>query len=133
MIVVDNNVIAGFILPKDDYHAKAVAARKIDSNWHVPVLFRSEFRSVARKHLVKGESEDLLIQAAQAAVMCVTVHEMNDAEIFSVIRETPKISSYDAEYIALARRLGCRLVTTDGLVVKLFPKVAISLDEFAFS
>ena len=133
MIVVDNNVVAGFILPKDDFHIEAVAARKKDSDWQVPALFRSEFRSVARKHLLKGESEDLLIQAAQAAVMSVTVHEMNDAEIFSIVREVPAISSYDAEYIALARRLGCLLVTNDGQVLKQFPKLAVSLSQFIVS
>ena len=130
MIVVDNNVVAGFILPKDDFHTEAVAARKKDSDWQVPSLFRSEFRSVARKHLLKGEREDFLIQAAQAAVMSVTVHEMNDAEIFSIVREAAAISSYDAEYIALARRLGCQLVTNDEKVLKLFPKLAVSLSRF---
>jgi len=67
MIVVDNNVIAGFVLPKDDFHVEAMAARKKDSDWHAPALFRSEFRSVARKNLLKGESEDLLIQAGRGS------------------------------------------------------------------
>ena len=131
MIVVDNNVVSGFVLAKDDFHAEAVKARKKDSDWNVPALFRSEFRSVARKHLLKGENEDAMIQAAQAAVMSVKIHELNDAEVFSVIRETPPISSYDAEYLALARHLGCRLVTTDAGILKLYPRLAISLQEFA--
>jgi predicted nucleic acid-binding protein len=130
MIVVDNNVVSGFVLPRDDFHAEAVAARKKDADWHVPALFRSEFRSVARKNLIKGESEELLIQAAQAAVMSVTIHELNDAEVFSIIRETPKVSSYDAEYLALARRLGCRLVTTDEEILKLHPHLTVSLPQF---
>ena len=130
MIVVDNNVIAGFVLPNDDFHAEAVLARKKDVNWNAPVLFRSEFRSVARKHLLKGESEDLLIQAAQAAVMAVEIHELNDAEVFSILQEQPSTSSYDAEYLALARRLGCRLVTTDGGILKSHPQLSVSLREF---
>ena len=130
MIVVDNNVISGFVFPKDDYHAEAVAVRSKDADWHAPILFRSEFRSVARKNLLKGESEDLLIQAAQAAVMSVTTHELNDAEVFTIIHETPKISSYDAEYLALARRLGCRLVTTDEEVLATHPQLAVSLRQF---
>ncbi len=130
MIVVDNNVISGFVLPTDDFHAEAVAARKQDSDWNAPALFRSEFRSVARKHLLKGESEDLLIQAAQAAVMSVKIHELNEAEVFSIVRESPKTSSYDAEYLALARRLGCRLVTTDEDILKSHPQLAVSLQQF---
>lgn len=130
MIVVDNNIIAGFVLPKDDFHAEAVAARKKNSDWHAPALFRSEFRSVARKNLLKGESEDLLIQAAQAALMSVKIHEYNDAEVFSILKEQPSTSSYDAEYLALARRLGCRLVTNDGGILKSHPQWSVSLQEF---
>ena len=130
MIVVDNNVIAGFVLPKDDFHAEAAAARKKDSDWHAPALFRSEFRSVARKNMLKGESEDLLIQAAQAAVMSVKIHDLNDAEVFSILKEQPATSSYDAEYLALARRLGCRLVTTDAGILKWHPQLSVSLREF---
>ena len=130
MIVADNSLIAAFILSKDDFHADAVAARGKDPVWHAPALFRSEFRSVARKMLLKGESDDFLIQAAQAAVMSVTIHELNDTEIFPIIRETPKTSSYDAEYLALARRLGCWLVTTDEELFKRHPKQAVSLQQF---
>ncbi len=130
MIVADNSVISAFVLPKDDFHAEAVTARKKDGTWHAPTLFRSEFRSVARKNFLKGESEDFLIQAAQAAVMSVTIHELNDAEVFSIVRETPKISSYDAEYVALARRLGCKLVTTDEELLKLHPQLTVSLQQF---
>ena len=130
MIVADNNLIVGFVLAGDDFHAEAMAVRKRDFDWHAPTLFRSEFRSVARKHLLKGEREDLLVQAAQAAVMSVTIHEMNDAEVLSILGENSKVSSYDAEYLALARRLRCRLVTTDTGLVKLFPQLAVSPKQF---
>jgi predicted nucleic acid-binding protein len=130
MIVVDNNIISGFVLPKDDFHVEAAAVRKKDPDSHAPVLYRSEFRSVARKNLLKGESEDLLIQAAQAARMSVTIHELNDSEVFSILKETPKTSSYDAEYVALARRMGCRLVTTGEELLKLYPLLAVSLQKF---
>ncbi len=130
MIVADNSIISAFILSQDDFHAAAVAVRRTDSIWHAPALFRSEFRSVARKMLLKGETEDFLVQAAQAAVMSVTIHEVNDAEVLSILGETPKVSSYDAEYLALARRLQCRLVTTDAALVKLFPQLAVSPEQF---
>ena len=133
MIVADNNVICGFILRTDNFHAQAVAARIIDPDWHTPALFRSEFRSVARKLLLQGETEDALIQAAQAAAMSVTIHQSNDAEVFSVIREQPKTSAYDAEFVALARRLGCKLVTADEGILKCFPQLAVSLEAFTFS
>jgi len=47
MIVVDNSVLVGFVLPPDAYHDEASASRDRDADWHAPFLARTEFRSVA--------------------------------------------------------------------------------------
>jgi len=47
MIVVDNSVLVGFVLPPDAYHDEASACRDRDADWHAPFLARTEFRSVA--------------------------------------------------------------------------------------
>lgn len=41
------------------------------------------------------------------------------------------LSSYDAEYVALAEDLGVRLLTTDGSVLRAFPEVAVHPKDFA--
>ena len=41
------------------------------------------------------------------------------------------LSAYAAEYVALARRLGVTLVTTDRQVLEHSPNLAVRLQEFA--
>jgi predicted nucleic acid-binding protein len=57
---------------------------------------------------------------------------MTDQEVFAVLQESA-LSAYDAEYVALARRLGCSLVTTDKQVLDHYPNLATRLRDFAGS
>jgi predicted nucleic acid-binding protein len=130
MIVVDCSVIVGWVVAVDAYHDLAVATRHKDPAWHAPFLYRSEFRSVAAGYLRKGELLETLLAAGALAVQGVEAHQVTDAEVFSVLKASP-VSAYDAEYIALARRLACPLVTTDQVVLRQWPGLAIRLSDFA--
>ena len=130
MIVVNGSVLVGFVLPPDAYHEDARACRDRDPDWHAPFLARTEFRSVAAGYLRRGEALDTLLEAAALAVLSVRAHHLTDAEVFAVLQSAP-LSAYDAEYVALARRLGCKLVTTDREVLKAFPQLAVRLSEYA--
>ena len=129
MIVVDSAVLAGFALPKDAYHADAKKARQRDRDWHAPELCRSEVRSVAAGQLRKGESLNALIEAASLADASAQFYSMGGGELFSVIAQSP-LSAYDSEFVALADRLGCKLVTTDAEILKAFPNTAVRLSDF---
>jgi predicted nucleic acid-binding protein len=130
VIVVDNSVICGFVISSDAYHVAAVACRDRDPEWHAPFLARTEFRSVAAGYLRKGEPLATLMAAGALAAMSVQVHHVTDAEVFSILGAKP-LSAYDAEYVALARRLNCKLITTDKEVLKCYPGLAIRLADWA--
>jgi predicted nucleic acid-binding protein len=132
MIVVDNAVFAGFVLGGDAYHADARKTHVKDPDWHAPELVRSEFRSVANGLLRRGEALPKILAAAAISDQCAAFHRLVANEVFAVLQESP-LSAYDAEYVALARRLGCQLVTTDQAVLEHYPSLAIRLEDFAGS
>ena len=130
MIVVDCSVIFALVVPLDAYHPLALKTRQRDPDWHAPGLFRSEFRSVAAGHLRRGEPPAHVLAAAANAELAVLAHEVTDQEVFAVVQESP-LSAYDAEYVGLARRLACSLVTTDRVILEHYPHLAIRLQDFA--
>ena len=129
MIVVDNNALSGLAIPGDAYHQAASKARRQDADWHAPELCRSEFRSVATGCLRKGEPIEHVLAAAAVADGAARFYRMEPQEVFAVVQESP-LSAYDAEFVALARRLGCPLVTTDKQILKYYPNVAVRLTDF---
>ncbi|MBX3745894.1 MAG: type II toxin-antitoxin system VapC family toxin [Verrucomicrobiae bacterium] len=130
MIVVDVSVLFGLVVKRDAYHALAMGARRRDPDWQATRLFRSEFRSIAAGHLRRGEPLQNVMAAAANAQLAVTTHELTDQEVFAVIQES-SLSAYDAEYVALARRLGVVLVTTDREILGHYPNLAVRLQDYA--
>jgi len=51
------------------------------------------------------------------------------ADVLDLVSQS-SCSAYDCEYVALARRLGAKLVTKDAEVIREFPADAIDLDAF---
>lgn len=128
MIVVDSNVLAYFYLP-GEYTAAAEALFEHDPDWVAPVLWRSEFRNILAGYLRRGsltflqaynlqcEAEDLLAGAE---------YEVNSFSILELVRDS-ECSAYDCEFVALAIKLGAKLVTMDGKLLRTFPDIAFSL------
>lgn len=52
--------------------------------------------------------------------------EVHSREVMELVRDS-ECSAYDCEFVALAERLGAKLVTMDKKVLKAFPKRAVSL------
>lgn len=131
MIVVDTNLIAYFFINgRFSETAERVFAR--DPQWTAPVLWRSEFRSVLTKCLGKGYLglEDAVeIAGAAETMMAGREYAVNSPEVLHLAASSP-CSAYDAEFVALAKDLGIRLVTADARLQKAFPGTAFSPDEF---
>lgn len=128
MIVVDSNVLAYLYLP-GEYTSVAEALLEHDPNWAAPVLWRSEFRNILAGYLRRGsltfqqahslqrEAEDLLAGAE---------YEVDSLSVLELVRDS-ECSAYDCEFVALAMKLGAKLVTMDGKLLRAFPGIAVAL------
>ena len=129
MIVVDASVLVGLAFSRDEYHAHALAARRRDPDWQAPMLIRSETRNVGRGYFLKGEPFATVAAAIRAASAAITTHVVGDDEVLEVVKDG-HLTAYDAEYVALARRLACRLVTTDTDILDHYAEDTINLRDF---
>jgi predicted nucleic acid-binding protein len=131
VIVVDSNVIAYCWLngPKTGL---AQRVRVTDPDWRVPVLWRSEMRSILAGYLRDGslspaEARRVMRQIEESLAGCE--HLVASDAVLMVIEAT-RLSACDAEFVALAEELSVPLVTEDKAVLKAFPKTALSMDGF---
>ncbi len=131
MIVVDANIPAYYYLDSE-FSEMALTAFRKDPNWIAPVLWRSEFQNILAGYLRRK-----LIPLSQAtAIMdeAITLLEETEFQIPShiVLELVSKsaCSSYDCEYVALAKQFDIPLLTNDKKVLDQFPETAIGLDKF---
>lgn len=131
MIVVDTNIISYFYLPTE----KTAEVEELflqDSEWVVPILWRSEFRNVLALYLRKGLLTFNQAYAIQSEAEILFSEKEFEVASFDVLRLVEKsgCSAYDCEFIALAMQLETVLVTADGKLIKTFPKTAVTLADF---
>ena len=131
MIVVDTNIICYRWMSSPNSAAAELALAK-DPHWIAPVLWRSEFRNIMALALQTGT---LTIHAALEIVhRAEASFEHNEFAVSSdavlQLVATSNCTAYDCEFVALADAEGVRLVTADLKIVREFPKVAISLNQF---
>jgi len=128
VIVVDSNILAYLYLP-GEFTAAAEALLEREPEWAAPPLWRSEFRNIlagyVRRKLLSFE-QACSLQAEAESLLEGFEFEVHSREVMELIRDS-ECSAYDCEFVALAERLGAKLVTMDEKVLKAFPKRAVSL------
>jgi len=131
MIVVDTDVISYFWLQASRTPA-AQEVRRRDADWWAPRLWRSEFRNVLAQHIWhRGLSVTTVNQLADEAEADMTGRtEAVPSSVVLRLAGQVEHSAYDCEYVALARELGCRLVTGDQDVAEVFPDTAVLMEDF---
>lgn len=128
MIVVDTNVVAYLYLP-GEHTAAAEALLEQDADWAAPVLWRSEFRNILagylrRKSLTFEQAHAL--QAEAEELIAGAEYEVDSLRVLELVRDSD-CSAYDCEFVALAVKLGTKLVTMDGKMLRGFPEIAVAL------
>jgi len=132
MIVVDSNVIA-YCWVNGPLTALAQRVRTRDPDWHVPILWRSEMRSILTGYLRDGSLNGphvARIMAAAEGALAGREHLVPSPSVFE-IADKSRLSAYDCEFVALAAVLAVPLVTADKAVLKAFPDRALTMETFA--
>lgn len=128
---MDTNVLAYLLIP-GQHTAAARAAFVRDPEWAAPLLWRSEMRNVLALYLRRGELSLRQATALQdAAEELVAGREplVASHEVLSLAKSSGR-SAYDCEFVAAARQLNVRLVTSDRALLGSFPNDAVSLSVF---
>lgn len=131
MIVADANLLAYLLVP-GPMTQKAELVRAKEKVWAVTPLLRYELLSVLLKY-VRGSqlSQDEAARAYKRglAMVEVSVIDRDAAEVLRMA-ERSECSTYDTEYVWLARELDVPMVTEDRKVLRAFPDITVSLDQF---
>jgi predicted nucleic acid-binding protein len=131
MIVVDTNIIA-YLYLTSDRSAQVERLLEKDAGWSAPLLWRSEFRNVLafyiqRDYLSLEEAQAILRQALM--LMKGREYEVASFQVMELVASS-ECSAYDCEFVALAGDLGIPLVTADKKILKAFPQISVSLDDY---
>lgn len=132
MIVVDSNVVA-YCWVNGPLTEIAQRVQAKDPEWHAPILWRSEMRSVLTGYLRDGSLDGAQIARVMAAAEESFIgreHVVASDTVLKLAGET-SLSAYDCEFVALASTLGVPLVTADKAVLKAFPDRALTMEAFA--
>ena len=131
MIIVDANLIGALFLQSE----QAPLASRIferDPDWYAPLLWQSEMRSLITSYLRhKLITLDKATQIMDEAHALMVEHEryVSSNLVFELV-SLSKCTSYDCEYVALAREMNLTLVTFDKQVVGAFPGIAVFPQNF---
>lgn len=110
--VIDASAVASLLLGRPE--AVAVGSTLLDHDVVVPGVFDAEVLSAVRRAWLNGELEEPGAADAVNRLVTMPVERVPDVALLHdawALRHN--VSAADALYVALARRLGCPLVTLD--------------------
>lgn len=131
MIVADTELVLGLFLPSAST-AEAERILRADADWHAPVGWRSEFRSV----LAQQVRANLLPTAVALRILRQAEGFLQEREYTVASERVLELaarsgcSAYACEFVALAEALGVPLVTRDREVLGAFSWIAVAPDRF---
>ncbi|MEQ8514344.1 MAG: type II toxin-antitoxin system VapC family toxin [Chromatocurvus sp.] len=131
MIVADTNTIAYLYLPTEQTE-DVVALLHRDPHWIVPLLWRSEFRNVlalyVRKSIIDLNTA-MEMQAQAERQLADNEYTANSMDVLALAGETG-CSTYDCEFVSLAKSLNLQLITGDRKLILTFPGIAMTAGEY---
>ncbi len=131
MIVSDTNLISYLWLSKYNFEIAEKIFSK-DPVWCVPLLWKSEFRSVISKYLrakliTKNECLEVIKLAENH--LKESQYAINSDNVIDLILAS-NCSAYDCEFVSLAQQLDVPLLTFDNKILTEFPEIAVHPEHF---
>ncbi|MBM4132656.1 MAG: type II toxin-antitoxin system VapC family toxin [Nitrospira sp.] len=131
MIVADTNLLV-YLYVEGQRTEQAEAALAKDPLWAAPLLWRSEFRNtviglVRKKALMLDDAMRMVDDAERA--MAGREYSVLSHDVLQLAARSG-CSAYDCEFVALAQNLEVAFVTSDRQVLRAFPAIAVSPDQF---
>ena len=127
MIVADTNIIA-YLFLESEHTQKARQWLAMDSEWHVPPLWQSEFMNILalymRKELLTLK-QAIAIQEQAASRLSQYEHQPLAKDVLTLAKQSGG-TAYDCEFVATARALGCSLLTADKPLLRAFPNITVA-------
>ena len=131
MIVVDASLIGNLFI-RSDHSPLAVQVFEKDPDWYAPFLWQSEVGSIITSYFrYRGLTLDKAYRIMDEAHAMMMEHErfISSTLVLELV-VTNKCTSYDCEYVALAKEMNRTLVTFDKQVVEAFPQITVFPQEF---
>lgn len=132
MIVVDSNVLAYLYLP-GDFTAQAERLLMQEPDWVSPLLWKSEFRNILAGYMRRGAltlDQACALQREAESLLRGREYDVDSLDVMALVMAS-ECSAYDCEFVALAKKLGAKLVTMDKKVLRNFPECALPLEVLA--
>jgi predicted nucleic acid-binding protein len=131
VIVADVNLLVYLLVP-GEHTRGAEQARERDPEWYVPAGFDAEFLNVlcslVRFRRMSLEQASVLLRRSTTMVIRSQPAASEDLLAAAV---AANLTTYDTEYVLLAREKRLRLVTSDKQVLAAATDVAVSIRDFA--
>ena len=127
MIVADTNIIA-YLFLEGEHTQKARQWLAMDSEWHVPPLWQSEFMNILALYMRKdllSLKQAIAIQEQAASRLSQYEHKPSTRDVLTLAKQSG-CTAYDCEFVATARALDCSLLTADKPLLKAFPNIAVA-------
>jgi predicted nucleic acid-binding protein len=131
LIVVDTNILACMTFPTK--HSDVVA-RLHEKNpvWEAPMLWKSEFMNVLALYYRNGlidYNESLNALDFAERLIGTREHRVEAKAILDTTIHCAS-SSYECEFIVLAKQLGTDLITYDKKLLEQFPDFALTPEDY---
>jgi predicted nucleic acid-binding protein len=131
MIVVDTNVLT-YLVVASEKTAVAQQTYQKDNHWVAPSLWQHELLNVLATHVkldILNLTDALLAWQNCQQLLADRSFDV-DMEAALQLAATEETTAYDAQFVLLAQTLGCPFVTEDRQLVKKFPGLALTFNEY---